>query len=273
MPNRILKESICTSDTVDTLSWFEEVFFYRLIVNCDDYGRMDARPAILKANLFPLKNITVADIEKTLNKLSAAGLVYRYIVNDKPYLQLVTWEKYQQVRSKKSKCPAPEEGMLYDKNTAHDIKCNQKKSNVPVIQSNPIQSESEFESEYKHGAAKTADVPEQLPVVSLMLNDKSFCHISQSKIDHWSELYPAVDIKQELLKMQGWLESNPAKRKTKNGIERFITGWLAKEQDKGRMKPVAQDKPKSRYDYEEFERKCFFNLHKDKFTEPEGAED
>ena len=33
------------------------------------------------------------------------------------------------------------------------------------------------------------------------------------------------------------------------------------------------DKPKSRYDYEEFERKCFFNLHKDKFTEPEGAED
>lgn len=32
------------------------------------------------------------------------------------------------------------------------------------------------------------------------------------------------------------------------------------------------DKPKSRYDYEEFERKCFFNLHKDKFTEPEGAE-
>lgn len=33
------------------------------------------------------------------------------------------------------------------------------------------------------------------------------------------------------------------------------------------------DKPKSRYDYEEFERKCFLNLHKDKFTEPEGAED
>lgn len=33
------------------------------------------------------------------------------------------------------------------------------------------------------------------------------------------------------------------------------------------------DKPKSRYDYEEFERKCFFNLHKDKFTEPEGEED
>ncbi len=33
------------------------------------------------------------------------------------------------------------------------------------------------------------------------------------------------------------------------------------------------DKPKSRYDYDEIERRTFFNLHKDKFTEPEGAED
>ena len=37
MPNRILKESICRSDTIDHLTWFEEVLFYRLIVSCDDY--------------------------------------------------------------------------------------------------------------------------------------------------------------------------------------------------------------------------------------------
>ena len=66
MPNRILKESICTSDTIDQLSWFEEVFFYRLIVNCDDYGRMDARPAILKARLFPLKSVTEKQVEASL---------------------------------------------------------------------------------------------------------------------------------------------------------------------------------------------------------------
>lgn len=239
MPNRILKESICTSDTVDDLSWFEEVFFYRLIVNCDDYGRTDARPAILKANLFPLKSTTVTDIEQTLNKLSAVGLVYRYIVNDKPYLQLVTWEKYQQVRSKKSKYPAPEEGVPYEENLTSDIKCNQKKTDVPVIQSNPIQSESKSESENesksnnKHGAVETATAPKQDFVISLMLNDKSLYGITQEIIDHWSGLYPAVDVLQELKKMQGWIESNPNKRKTKNGIKRFITNWLSKTQDKG----------------------------------------
>ena len=59
MPNRIIKESICTSDSIDSLSWFEEVLFYRLIVNCDDYGRFDGRPSIIKSRLFPLKeNLT-----------------------------------------------------------------------------------------------------------------------------------------------------------------------------------------------------------------------
>ena len=41
MPNRIIKESICTSDNVDQLTAFEETVFVRLIVNCDDFGRMD----------------------------------------------------------------------------------------------------------------------------------------------------------------------------------------------------------------------------------------
>lgn len=239
MPNRILKESICSSDTVDELSWFEEVFFYRLIVNCDDYGRTDARPAILKANLFPLKDITAKNIENALCKLSAVGLVYRYIVNDKPYLQLVTWEKYQQVRTKKSKYPSPDEGIPYDENAKRDIKCNQKKSNASIIQSNTIQSESkseyENESEYnnEHGAVGTASEPQQDFVISLMLNDKSLYGITQENIDHWSGLYPAVDVLQELKKMQGWIESNPNKRKTKTGIKRFITNWLSKTQDKG----------------------------------------
>lgn len=74
------------------------------------------------------------------------------------------------------------------------------------------------------------------PVISLILNDKSLHDIFQSDIDGWKELYPAVDILQELRKMKGWLDSNPAKRKTKRGIKRFINGWLAREQDRNGSK-------------------------------------
>jgi hypothetical protein len=70
-------------------------------------------------------------------------------------------------------------------------------------------------------------------VISLILNDKSFHDVYQKDIDKWTELYPAVDIIQELRKMVGWLDSNPTKRKTKRGISRFINNWLASAQDKG----------------------------------------
>lgn len=108
MPNRIIKESICRSDSVDSLSWFEEVLFYRLIVVCDDYGRFDGRPAIIKGACFPLKDIRVEQIKKALDKLSTVGMVWRYNVEDKPFLQLIAWERHQQIRAKNSKYPAPD---------------------------------------------------------------------------------------------------------------------------------------------------------------------
>ena len=143
MPNRILKESICTSSEIDALTPEEEVFFYRLIVNCDDFGRLDARLPILRAKCFPLRidQVKDKDIERWLKRLSDKNLLFVYIVDNNPYLQLTTWEKHQQVRAKRSKCPSPDDADE-DMQTS-DINCNQAQVNVPVIQSNPIQSESE----------------------------------------------------------------------------------------------------------------------------------
>ena len=137
MPNRIIKESICTSDTIDKLTEFEEIFWYRLIVNCDDFGRFDARTSILKARLFPLKSSSIEDlkIEDTVKKLDQVGLITVYVVDDRPYLQVVTWADHQTIRNKRSKYPSIEE-----QNNTFEYNCNQVNANVPVIQSNPIQS-------------------------------------------------------------------------------------------------------------------------------------
>ena len=105
MPNRIIKESICRSEEIDSLSWFEEVLFYRLIVTCDDFGRYDGRAKIIKGSCFPLKDITEKDIDKALGRLSAVGLVRVYEAQGRPYLQLVTWADHQRIRNQKSKYP------------------------------------------------------------------------------------------------------------------------------------------------------------------------
>lgn len=71
------------------------------------------------------------------------------------------------------------------------------------------------------------------PVITLILNDKTEYPIYQSDVNEWAELYPAVDVMQELRKMKGWCKDNPSKRKTKRGIRRFVNSWLARQQDAG----------------------------------------
>lgn len=139
MPNRIIKESICVSDSIDKLTWFEEVMFYRLIVNCDDYGRFDGRIPVIKNRLFPLKeNVTAKSVKEGINKLASVGLVVIYVSDDKPYLHLPTWNDHQNVRAKRSKYPGPDGDMH-----TSDIICSQMYADVPDIR---IQSESVSES-------------------------------------------------------------------------------------------------------------------------------
>lgn len=71
------------------------------------------------------------------------------------------------------------------------------------------------------------------PIISIILNDKSFFDVSPEDYNRWCELYPAVNVMQELRKMSSWSTDNPKRRKTKSGIRRFINAWLSKEQDKG----------------------------------------
>lgn len=74
------------------------------------------------------------------------------------------------------------------------------------------------------------------PVIQIPLNDGSLYDVEEHQAQEWKELFPAVDVMQELRKMKAWCDANPSKRKTKRGVKAFIVKWLMREQDKG--KPV-----------------------------------
>ena len=131
MPNRIIKESICVSEDIDALSWFEEVVFYRLLVNCDDFGRYDGRPAVIKGKLFPLKEekLKTRDLTAALNKLAKIGLIAFY--NGGKNLYVTKWENHQNIRAKKSKFPDPvASDIICNQMQSNDINCDQMNANV-----------------------------------------------------------------------------------------------------------------------------------------------
>lgn len=88
----------------------------------------------------------------------------------------------------------------------------------------------------KAPSGKAAPAPAGPPVITLPLNDGSDHPVTQKDIDKYTQLYPAVDVMQELRNMFGWLDSNPTRKKTKKGISRFVNSWLAREQDRGGRK-------------------------------------
>ena len=100
---------------------------------------------------------------------------------------------------------------------------------------------TETETVSENGS-ETLDGPEpdagSTPVITLPLNTGEEFPVISEQISEWSALYPNVDVVQQLRNMRGWLLSNPQRRKTQRGIGKFVTNWLAKEQDRGGSRSV-----------------------------------
>lgn len=102
----------------------------------------------------------------------------------------------------------------------------------------PLEVEGEREEERDKDTSSNEEVlgsdpPPDPTFISIILNNGSYYDVPMSKVERWKELYPAVDVEQELRKMAGWSEENQKKRKTRTGVGAFINNWLAREQDKG----------------------------------------
>ena len=129
MGNRIIKESIRTSRSVNSLSDFLFRFWIYLITYVDDYGRGSADPQLLKGFVFPRKDgITEHQITEALEALASKGMIHLYESDGELFFCFPKWEEHQQIRAKKSKFPAPDG--IGNHMKSDEIKCPR----------NPIQS-------------------------------------------------------------------------------------------------------------------------------------
>ena len=79
----------------------------------------------------------------------------------------------------------------------------------------------------------------------MLLNTKEDWQPEQADIIQWGRAYPAVNVDQELMAMESWLDANPTKRKTKAGIKRFVNSWLSRAQNQGGSSPIAKSYKKA----------------------------
>lgn len=124
MPNRILRDSIRTSESLALLTGDEERHFYRLLVAADDYGRFDARTSVILGTCYSLmlSKISIEQVAEWTQRLAEPDIdiIRLYEVDGKRYGVFVNWLKYQTPRAVKSKWPEPPDTtctqMLADEN-------------------------------------------------------------------------------------------------------------------------------------------------------------
>lgn len=139
----------------------------------------------------------------------------------------------------------------YDKSEKYDYKSEIYDDNSPDSPGNGTQSKIKSKTKIKEDKREKENIKEKEKeaeknisscaaleksnaptVITLPLNDGTDYAVTEEQCLKWEGLYPAVDVKQQLRSMYGWLDAHPRNRKTRTGIKRFVTGWLAKEQDK-----------------------------------------
>lgn len=232
MPNRYLRESYKESEAVNSVSWPAEVLWTRLIVTVDDWGRCEANPKLLRAKLFPLKldSVRESDMSRLLAECEKAGLIRLYQSDNKEYLQMNKWERG---RAEKSRYPNPPDKCKPLQTTANNglrpstdaPDCDSDSDNDPDISSEP-------------GEPAAEPTPDPLLIFPCVGVVKSW-ELTEKKLAEWQETYPDMDVFAAVRQARQWTIDNPTKRKTVNGMTRFLGTWLNTAQNKGEHRRAA----------------------------------
>ena len=226
MPSRILKDSILTDKAFNSLTLTEESIYHRLLVSADDYGIFYADPILLLRILYPRKtDITEEVIREGLDHMEEAGIISRYTAEGEDYLKICSWENDQRLRNSRHKFPVPEEEEPTPESAPEPETKEKARQEKPA--------DHNANKKAADNAPKTADEI----IIQLPLNDNTAYNVTQEEITEFSSLYPAVDVLQEYRGMKALCMSNPHKRKTRNGIKKFINGWLSSAQKQARSSP------------------------------------
>lgn len=166
MGNRMIKDSIRTSRTVNAMTDFQFRVWVYLITYVDDYGRGSADPELIKGLVFPRrKRLSESDIEKALAELAGMGCISLYDVDGESYFCFPNWGKHQRIQTKKSKYPSPENGVPRNFTVTHG-------ESPPETKPNRNQIETETEDESRTREAVAAVMSAYLDKVSPQLSER-----------------------------------------------------------------------------------------------------
>jgi hypothetical protein len=213
---RTIKPEFPHSESMGRVSRESRLCFILLWTIADDAGRLRGNSRMLASLLYPYDVDAGDHMDGWLTELAKEQCITRYEVAGANYIQINQWADHQKI-DKPSASKLPE-----------FVSSSRKLAK-------PRENSSRKGREGKGEEGKGSDEPQSdsPPAICLPLVDGTEYPVTESMVTEWQNGYPAVDVMQELREMRTWSNANPAKRKTRRGVDGFVVRWLGKEQDKG----------------------------------------
>lgn len=175
-------------------------------------------------NLAKESRLSVNTVRRLLKLLEEEHQITRTVTQSWTQINIVNYSKFQDFEEV--------DDTLYD--TQFDTPTDTPTDTL----TDTLAAHNRINKEYKEYKKYINTCPEQTSFASeqetelppLILKDGSRFHISENHFKEFSDAYPNVDVKDQIFKMSQWLKTNPTKRKTKNGIMRFINSWIARSE-------------------------------------------
>ncbi len=100
---RMLYNTISKSMDVNKLSTPAALLFTWMISHADDDGKIRGETEYIKGTVVPMKKWTFKQVEKQLEEIEKAGLVYRWTENEMVIIEFVQWNRYQYIQKDRYK--------------------------------------------------------------------------------------------------------------------------------------------------------------------------
>lgn len=239
-------------DLEQTLGMPARLTFAGLWCQADREGRFVWRPRTLMHDILPYDGLSVQDFGRLMDALATASFVVKYEIGGETFGCFPKWHKHQFINGKEQKSIIPPptiDGLaqgnkqldLLDDSTREPHVSHTSSTREPHEQHVngtcdprqtsyvPTEGKGREGKRIKSGAEQSSSPP----ILELPLVKVGTTHTVRSgDIAKWEQVFPGLDVRYHLRKMLLWLENNPKRRKTRRGIDRFVTNWLAEEYEK-----------------------------------------
>lgn len=173
---------------MDNISLEAEVFFTRLIMKADDYGTYYANVKLLKAALYPLKDVTRDQIRDWMMECIKADLIFMYEVEGKGYIRIKNFG--QRLQNMRNAFPHPPE-----KSPEVTVGHGESPTDIETKQKQETETKQESEPARVEFMEKKDDVPrgtkplDKLQIFEMLFTDELY-------VENLSLVHKGKDFKQ-----------------------------------------------------------------------------